>query len=149
MSSFKTFKLFFVIPVFIFMLTGSSCTKNVAGPQGDPGTPGKPGNLKQSHINPIKITSSYWSMKATTTYNYWEAVIVVSEITQDVIEKGEVKLYMENNSQWSALPFSDHYIFTQYSIEKGLIRLNCSHIHGGTPTKPLDTNYRIVIFSPA
>ncbi|WP_317899680.1 hypothetical protein [Aurantibacillus circumpalustris] len=133
------------ILVLLFMFT--ACKKYVAGPQGDPGTPGKAGNLTQININPIKVSTFSWTFKSNTFS--WETTIYVGEISKDVIEKGEVKVYLDLNDQWNALPYGKNYIFTQYSISENLIKLNTSHIHGGEPSRPLDANYRIVIFSPA
>ena len=140
----KASKLFFVTLSCALVFLFAGCTKNVAGPKGDAGTPGKPGNLKQSAVN-LQINSSSWSLNVNT----WEATVYLSGITKDVVEKGEVKLYISADSQWCGMPYGKGYIFTQYSIEREFIHLNCTHIHGGIPSRPATADYRAVIFYPA
>ena len=133
------------LTAFIISLYLVSCTKQVAGPKGDSGTAGLAGNLKQSSITSFKVLASSWSLNDKV----WEFTAVLSNISADVIEKGEVKIYREVNSQWWPLPYGNGYIFTQYSLSPGTVRFNTTHIHGGVPEKPSDANYRIVIFLPA
>lgn len=123
-----------------------SCTKQVPGPQGDPGTLGKPGNLKQTVYPPAKLSPASWILNDS---NEWEALVYTADLDRSVLEKGEVKLYLEQDGEWCVLPLGKGYIFTQYSIELQGIRLKHSHIHGGTPERPKELTYRLVILSPA
>ena len=142
----KSFRFISIGVTLLFLFSQTACKKNVAGPQGDPGTPGKPGNLKQSHINSLKVLSSSWT--ETPDYN-WETSLYIGEINKQVIEKGEVELYFEADSQWNPLPYGKGYLFMQYSISENSLHLEYKSIHGGAVPKPPDGNYRIVIFSPA
>jgi hypothetical protein len=132
------------------LLTGalilfSACTKQVAGPKGDPGTPGKAGNLKKELATVITLNASSWALEEQT----WKASVFVSAITRDVIERGEVKLYVEKDGKWWALPYGQGYVFTQYSIEENFIRLECTDIHEGLPEQPQTARFRLVVFIPA
>lgn len=141
----KITKAFIFLGIIFFLL--SSCKKNVAGPQGDAGTPGKPGNLKVSSTNTFELQASSWTY--FPNYNHWKLNLFFAEINTDVLEKGEVKLYMKVNSQWQVLPYGKDYIFTQYGISNNTIEIVVSHIHGGVPERPLDGEYRLVVFFPA
>jgi hypothetical protein len=122
-----------------------SCTKNVAGPKGEPGTPAKQGNVVQKHINSFTQPTSEWYVKSAIA---WESLVFSTELTRDVVKKGVVKVYMQIDQVWWALPHADGNDFTQYSIEENFIRLNHSNSHGGFPQKPEPVNFRIVIFLP-
>lgn len=79
----------------------------------------------------------------------WESWLVLTDLSEDVVKKGEVKVYKKVGSDWMPLPYGKGYLFTQYSFEAGIVRLKLSHIHGGVPDRPADEVYRVVIFSPA
>lgn len=137
-------KLVCLLPLPLLFLF-NTCTKSVAGPKGEPGTAGKNGNLKQTYIGPFTQPASSWSFDGSR----WNSIIYVSEISSDVISKGEVRVYMLVGSEWWSLPYAVGNLFTQMSIEKGLVHLLRSKIHDGPPAQPVATNFRIVVFSPA
>lgn len=144
----KNIPLPFRFPVLIMiamLLIGSSCEKQVAGPQGDAGAAGLPGNLIQKSTNALNILSSTW----TLSDKEWESWLVLTDVSEDVVKKGEVKVYKKVGSDWMPLPYGKGYLFTQYSFEAGIVRLKHSHIHGGVPNRPADEVYRVVVFSPA
>jgi hypothetical protein len=126
-----------------FVLVSLSCTKQVAGPKGDPGTPAKNGNAKQTTSVIFNQASSAWLANGDD----WESYIFLSEITDNVLTKGEVRVYIESNATWWPLPYGVLDTFIQMTIEKGRVKLNCSRIHGG-PAKPASSNYRVVIMEP-
>lgn len=121
-----------------------ACTKYVAGPKGDPGTPGEAGNLVLSQFSKT-IDSLDWSKQEAA----WIADIYTEQLTKNVIEKGEVKVYLYTENDWWVLPYGKNYVFTQCTIELGKIRLIREDIHGGVPSRPSKSDYRIVIMSPA
>lgn len=144
----KIVRLPFLFPtaiMIIVLLTVSSCKKQVPGPQGDPGTPGLKGNLTQKSTNAINVLSSTW----TLSNKEWESWLVLLDLSEDVVKRGEVKVYKKVGSDWMPLPYGKGYLFTQYSFEAGIVRLKHSHIHGGVPDRPADEVYRVVIFSPS
>ncbi len=133
-----------VMLVLGLVLILNACTKQVAGPKGENGTPGKSGNLKQTHIGPFAQASSLWTFDGSV----WTSEILASDITADVVSRGEVRVYMQENGIWWSLPHSVGDLFTQMSIAKGQVHLTRSKIHAGPPLKPTNTNFRVVIFAP-
>jgi hypothetical protein len=127
----------------LFVLGFSSCKKNVAGPKGDKGEAAKKGNAKQSQRQ-FTVQSSSW----TTNGGWWSANVYCPEITTDVIAQGEVKVYMKIGTEWWALPYAVGDTFMHQSIESNYIHLEYSKIHGGPPPKPLETTFRVVVYTP-
>lgn len=127
------------------LLVCVSCKKQVPGPEGDPGTPGLPGDLRQSHTTPAWLAADAW----TLVDGEWQAMLYISQITRNVTEKGEVRAYLQQEgSSWSALPYASGFVFTQYTIEPGILRLKQRHIHGSVPERPAGRYYRLVVLSP-
>lgn len=127
----------------IILLVSISCTKQVAGPKGDPGIAGKNGNAKQTTSIIFNQPTSAWVANGDD----WESYIFLAEISDNVVAKGEVRVYIESNSTWWPLPYGVLDTFIQMTIEKGRVKLNCSRIHGG-PAKPVSSNYRVIIMEP-
>src|SRR6476661_2150848 len=121
-----------------------SCTKNVPGPKGESGTPGKTGNLKQTLIGPYTRDSTSWTFDGYT----WKNDIFVDEITTDVINKGEVRVYIKVGDEWMTLPYAKGTVFTQMTIEEKHLQLNRKKIHDGPPSRPENLSIRIIILSP-
>lgn len=136
--------LLLIILIASILLTLVACTKYVAGPKGEAGTPGSAGNLVVSQFS-LTIKSSDWSALEAT----WIADVFSDKITPIVLQKGEVKVYVNVDGNWWVLPYGKDYIFTQSTLQEGKIRLVTAHIHGGVPIQPTTTNYRIVILAPA
>lgn len=134
--------VYLIVTVVIVLL--SNCTKNVAGPQGDPGAPGKKGNVIQSHINSFTQPASAWSF----TGNWWTSVIYAPQVTNNLMSKGEVKVYMQIGDKWWDLPYAVGDVFMEVSIEPGIIHLKYSKIHDGPPEKPGPINFRLVFLEP-
>jgi hypothetical protein len=130
--------------VILLLLISAACTKYETGPKGDPGTPGKAGNLILFEFTKT-LDSLDWSKSEIS----WIAEIFADQITSNVVLKGEVKVYVNEENKWWVLPFGKNYIFTQSSITEGKIRLINEHIHGGVPARPAKKTYRVVILSPA
>jgi hypothetical protein len=132
------------ILLLLLLLFSLACTKYEPGPKGDPGTPGAAGNLILSEFTKT-LDSLDWSKSEIT----WVAEIFADQITSNVLLKGEVKVYVNEENKWWVLPFGKDYIFTQSSVTEGKIRLINEHIHGGVPARPARKTYRVVILSPA
>lgn len=130
--------------VISLICTFASCTKYVAGPKGETGSAGGAGNLVLKQFS-ITINSSDWSQQEAT----WIVEIFSDQITQTVLEEGEVKVYIQVDNAWWSLPYGKDYIFTQSTVQLGKIRLVREHIHGGVPLLPATANYRVVIHQPA
>ena len=133
--------LFLAIP---FLLLGvSSCKKNVAGPKGDPGADGKKGNIKQS-TRTFTVSASTWSL----TLGSYTAKVYFPEIANQVIEKGEVKVYMKIGTQWWGLPHVVGDVTMHQAIEYQYLHVKYSKIHGSPSAPPGDVTFRAVVYSP-
>ncbi len=132
------------IPLLLLcLLVFNSCKKSVAGPQGDKGENAPKGNLVQTD-RIINVSASSW------VFNGWYTADIYSpDITNDVITKGEIKVYMKINNQWWSLPYAVGDIFMEQTSETGYLHLKYSKIHGGPPPNPGAVTFRIVISSPA
>jgi hypothetical protein len=121
-----------------------SCVK---GEKGDPGPQGPAGvtkNANVDHIAPFYVTAAMWYTLDTLQ---WNATVSLPEITQEIVDKGEVSVYLKKGDQWWALPYSEHDTYTVYGIELGKLLLTHADSHGTTPEKPVTTLYRVVITS--
>lgn len=126
----------------LLLVSGVSCKKYVAGPKGEPGTPGKSGNTVQTSRGFTPLT---WTFNGA----WWNASINVPEITENVLAKGDVEVYMLVNNQWWSLPYAVGDVFMQMSIEKSWVRLKYSKIHDGPPAQPSGISFRVVVLAPA
>lgn len=134
----------FISTALLFALTFSFCTKNVAGPKGDPGTPGKKGNAVETHTKAFVQPSSAWSKQEFD----WESLLYVPEITQTVLEKGEIKVYVQIGTDWYDLPYIEGLYITRCRFQAGLVYLNYYHTHTVVPERPVARSYRVVVISP-
>jgi hypothetical protein len=134
-----------IIPFIAALLVAAvSCKKNVPGVQGEPGTPGKSGNMKLYHVSTESQPASAWFDGGTG----WESTISTPQITNSVLSKCEVDVYMQVGGAWRNLPYAEGDLFMQFSIEVGRVRLKYIKIHG-YPEKPVATNFRVAIMIPA
>lgn len=143
-------KLHLFIPMILgIILATASCKKEeVKGPKGDQGDPGIGGNANITSTSFFFVNSSMWladsaSMTRKVTLNQ-------PIITQNVIDKGSVKVYRENDSTISELPIVNGDLFTQYGFELGKLHLEYVNIEGaGIPDAPATAKYRLVVISEA
>lgn len=124
-------------------LSFSSCKKQVAGPQGDPGVDGKKGNLKKTDRS-FTVADVSWQASVGT----WTSNVYAPEITNDVLMKGEVKVYMKVGEKWWSLPYAVGDIFMEQSTEISYLHLKYSKIHGGPPPSPWAVMFKLVTFAP-
>jgi len=129
------------LTLLIICLLFFSCKKNVPGPQGDKGTAGSQGNLK--------ITTTIGSPTIWTPINKgWKSYMTVPEITQSVIEKGEVEVYVQVGNTWWKLPYAVKNLFTKVTVEKDYLNFEYTVIHDEVPPNPGTLNFRVVITEP-
>ncbi|MDI1354341.1 MAG: hypothetical protein PSX36_05465 [bacterium] len=134
----------FTVSSMLMIFAFSFCTKDVAGPKGNPGTPGKKGNLLEVHTKIFLHPSSAWYKLEFD----WESVIYVPEITKTVLESGEVKVYMQVGKEWYDLPYGEGLFYTRCWFEQGIVYLNYYNTHTAIPERPVSRNFRIVVLSP-
>jgi len=138
-STIKT--LLFAIPFLLLSLV--ACKKDVAGPKGDPGKDGGKGNLKKSERT-FTVQSASW----VNNSGFYSSNVYFPEITNDVISKGEVEVYMKVGTQWWSLPYLVGDIVMHQSIEFETLHLEYSRIHGVPPSSPGAVTFRVVVYAP-
>lgn len=133
-------------------LSFAGCAKDGAtGPQGPAGTPGKDGNANvKSQV--IFISGSEWINAAGYSY----VTKIVPEITADIVTKGTVDVYAEDNGKWWSLPLTTTtqnggVLAYGYAIENGKITLDISVNVNVTLTSADigNSNFKIVVIAGA
>lgn len=133
------------ILAFIVMLVIFSCSKDpVKGPKGDPGDPGGGGNSGIQSTDIFTISSLQWQK---TVDSSWKYIFNSTLLTQDIVDKGIVKVFVLNGSSWWELPFTEGDLFTQFGFTLGSVDLVFADIHGGLPERPVSKSYRMVVIS--
>lgn len=117
--------------------------KEIQGPKGDPGTPGGGGNTSISSSDIFTIASSQWLPAADSSA--WEVSISTPLITDEVFNKGAVRLYTRESASWWEVPNTREDLFMQFSFETGTLHLQFFDMHGGLPERPLTAQYRLVV----
>lgn len=133
--------LLFVLTSCLFVT--SSCNKEVAGPKGDTGAPGKDGNANVSGTGAFSVSFNDW----TASGPVWTTFLFYDKITNDIVTKGSVQVFVQIDNVWWGLPYSEGDAYTNFGIELGKVKLSHGESHGGLPDKPATANYRIVAIS--
>jgi hypothetical protein len=128
--------------IFFSLLLLTSCKKDVPGPKGDSGEPGKNGNAIEGHFS-LRVDSTAW----TFISNGYEHNRVVSDISPDLVLRGDAEVYLQIGNQWWGLPHIEGDVVMQASIENNLLRLRYFKIHG-TAKHPGTRNFRVVTLTP-
>jgi hypothetical protein len=127
--------LSFAILAMIFL---SSCTKPEAGPvgpQGPAGTNGTNGtngiNGNANVIGSNTIVINNWTAVSNNgTYFTFNSTITWTTITQAIVDRGTVVVYMQDGSSWLALPYTEAgqtgSLTLGYRISVGVVTLICT-----------------------
>ncbi len=144
LSLFKFNSYHYFLITFLFLFT--ACKKQeIKGPQGDPGTNGSGGNSNIASSTVFSIDSTAWLINADNTI--WEATSSQSIISQAVVDKGAVKVYMQLNNAWWELPYSIADQVTQFSFKLGQLNFITHDVEGAKPKRPSTKNYRVVVLT--
>lgn len=127
----------------LFTLLLFSCKKEVVGPKGDKGTAGGTGNLVQTE-RIFTLSTNAW----TSNLGVWWAKIYAPEITNEVIAKGEVRVFIKVNNSWWSCPYAVGNLFMEQETEQGYLLLKYSHIHGDPPPAPGTTEFKLLTYKP-
>jgi len=124
------------------MIMAGCKKKEIQGSKGDAGTPGGGGNSSISNSDVFTIASTQWKQSSDSLR--WEVIIPSSLVTEEVAAKGSVKVFVRYGTSWTELPNTRLDLFTQFSFQKGVVKLDYFDIHGSLPEKPVTSDYRIV-----
>ena len=119
----------------------TNCKKGDTGPAGKDGTNGTNGNANVISTNNVTISS--WSLNS----GVYTAGISAAGITQDIVDRGVVMVFIKYGSQWVSLPDITGKNSTVFAYNVGNIDLINSNSDGTTPTNPGTQTFRVVIIS--
>lgn len=147
----KSLKVLAVLGIILF---SSGCNKEkLKGPQGDPGPQGAPGvsgtdgkNAEVVSTGEIVVQASQW---ITQDSLQWRAVINSTMITQEVVERGSVQVFIKQDNIWHVLPLIEHTTFLTFGYEVGRVHLIIEDSHGSKPHFPETATYKLTIISDA
>jgi len=115
-------KLTTILMIAVIAIMASCSKEGPAGPAGTNGTNGTNGVDGNANVQVFLWNTSPTSTGSgpyTTTYN-------ISAITQDILDRGAVLMYIETNSNsnvWLAVPFSNETVWFYTRIKIGLVEL--------------------------
>lgn len=130
-------------------LTFTSCKKaekGEMGPQGVAGTNGTNGNANVKTMT-VTVTAADWT--ASGSGGMQSTVITNTNITQDIIDKGAVMVYMVNAGQTSALPLmmypsSSYGINMQFTASLNSLAITIQRTDLAAAVNPGTLTYKIV-----
>lgn len=121
---------------------GTNGTNGTDGTNGTNGTNGKDGNANV-------IGSSNFTPTWSNAGGYWVANLTSSSITQSIVDKGVVIVYMQSGGRWLALPVTgwlNDETFA-YTFELNKLSLYCYNTAGTLPSSPAGNVFRMVTIS--
>jgi len=123
-------------------LTLTSCKK------GDTGPAGKDGKDGNANVVSSSITSSNWSYVG----NSWEITFTYPAITQDIVDRGAVLVYLQVSGGYNQLPLtlypSSSYSRTyEVAYSTGIVKIFCTDSDLTQPTNPGSQKFKIVVIS--
>jgi hypothetical protein len=125
----------------------TACKKQeIQGPKGDPGTPGISGNANITFTSNFFVNQVQWV--GDTATGSQKVTINFSQLTQNVVDHGSVKVYKLSGTVWSEVPFDTGDLLTQFGFDVGHLYLSYINIEGSpVPPAPATAQYRLVIIS--
>jgi hypothetical protein len=153
-SSMRTFAAGIVATMMLF----ASCAKDgKTGPQGATGPQGPAGTNGTNGVNGTNGTNGNANVISTNTVNVtswtqfgtlWTATITAVGITQAVVDKGVVMVFLQYGNQWVSLPDINGINSMSYDFSLGQVELLNANSDGTLPTIPTNPNptiFRLVI----
>ena len=117
-------------------LTVTSCKK---GDTGAAGKDGKDGNANVIGTNNVTISS--WTSPGTS----WTATITVAGITQSIVDKGTVSVFVQYGNEWWSLPDINGKNSMQFGYGVGYVSLINVNSDATLPSNPGSKTFRIVL----
>jgi hypothetical protein len=132
----------YISAILLFLMT--SCTKDVEAPKGAKGIAGH--NATNTVVF-FSVPSASWSVGANSLT--WEATVSEPQITQDMVDHGIIKVYMQRSTSWWELPYTENReAHTQFGVQAGKLHFIRSESHGAAE-KPDDHSFKLVMTSTA
>ena len=127
---------------------GSSLTSCKKGDTGPAGANGKNG---VANIQTATVTTNNASWVLDNSDNSYNATLTYAAITQAVVEKGTIQVFISdgNGAEWLALPFSYGTVQYNYSYKVGEILLTVTLSNGNAPNSPGGQQFKVVVIPPA
>ena len=138
------FSAILFVMVSFCVISFSSCKKGDTGPQGPAGSNG----VANIQTTTVTTNSNAWVLDNTdNSYNY---TITVSGITQSVVDKGTVQVFVGDGTgkQWGALPLSYGTVQFNYSFLVGQVEIEITLSSGAVPNNPGGQQFKIVVIPP-
>ncbi len=132
-------------------LTFSSCKKGDTGPAGPQGPAGTNGTNGVANIQTGTVTTNNASWSFDNTDNSYNATLTFGAITQSVVEKGTVQVFIGDGTgqEWAALPFSYSIVQYNYSFKSGQVIISVTLSNGNAPNNPGGQQFKVVVIPPA
>ena len=123
---------------------GRNGLDGVDGKDGVNGIDGKDGNANV-------IGSSSFTPTWTNGGTYWYTSLTATGITQSIVDRGVVMVYMKDGSRWVALPVTgwlNDEVFA-FNFELNKLNLFCYNTAGTLPNSPVASIFRMVTIAPS
>jgi len=134
-------KFLFLSMALYCTLIFSGCAKDgETGPQGPAGAAGAAGNANVIATN--TFTAS-WVLSGTA----YGAELSVPAITQDIVDRGSVQVFVQYADEWWGLPDLNGVNSTQFGFGLGNVSLLNTNSDGTTPSLPFVSIFRVVVIS--
>lgn len=129
-------------------LTLSSCKKGDTGPAGPAGSAGTNG-VANIQTGTVTTNNATWSFDATD--NSYNGTLTYAAITQAVIDKGTVQVFLGDGTgkEWGALPLSYGIVQYNYSYKVGEVLITVTLSNGSLPNNPGGQQFKVVVIPPA
>ena len=137
MKSMKN-KITLSVLAFAATLLINGCVKD--GPVGPQGPPGYDGNANVIGTNSVTVG---WTLSG----NAYTSTINVPDISQDIVDKGIVEVYINYANEWWVLPDVIGINSTTYGFGVGYVTLYNSNSDGTKPDYPPSSIFRVVVVS--
>lgn len=129
----------------VVALLAMSCSKDgEAGPAGPAGANGINGNANVIGTNTVTVSS--WT--SSNNGALWSASLSASGITQNIVDRGIVSVFMQVPGGWSAMPYAFANFSWSYDFGLGVVVIYKTNNNAAVISNPGSQTFRIVIISP-
>lgn len=141
----KTMKLFLASLLIMGAITSCKKVEGPKGDKGDTGAMGAQGNANVISSSEGTITASNWTQSGTQ----WYCTMNLLAITQNIVDKGLVQVFVKYGNEWWALPDQNGINQTSFGFAVGTVTLMNQNVNGTTPANPGNMTTRVVVISPS